>query len=95
MRVQLSARIEEDLDVIAGFIARHNPTRAITFVDEIRDEFERIGKNPGIYPGRPELGTGIRMSVVGQYPILFRISGEHVSIRRVVHGARDLRKMSF
>jgi toxin ParE1/3/4 len=95
MRVKLSARIERDLDVIAEFIARHNPSRAITFVDEIRDEFQRIGQNPSIYPTRPDLGEGIQMSVFGQYLILFRTSVKGVSIRRVVHGARDLRKISF
>jgi hypothetical protein len=33
------------------------------------------------------------MAVFGDYVILFRVMGEVVSIRRVVHGARDLKRV--
>jgi len=91
--VRLSSRIQGDLDAIAEYIADHNPNRAVTFVNEIRQEFAHIGQGPLHYPARPELGAGIRMAVFGEYLILFRVKGDAVSIRRVVHGARDLKKV--
>jgi len=91
--VRLSPRIQTDLDEIAGFIADHNPTRAATSVGEIRQQFTRIGQGPLRYRARPELGAGIRMAVFGDDVILFRVMGEVVSIRRVVHGARDMKRV--
>jgi toxin ParE1/3/4 len=93
VNVHLSPRIEPDLEVIAEYIADHNPTRAVSFVNEIRREFSRIGQAPLHYRARADLGKDIRMAVFGQYVILFRVIGDVVSIRRVVHGARDLKNL--
>jgi toxin ParE1/3/4 len=46
---------------IASFIARDNPTRALTFVDELQGKCEALGMAPGIGTARPELGEGISM----------------------------------
>jgi plasmid stabilization system protein ParE len=94
MRVEIFPVVEPDLDVILEFIARHNPTRAFTFVEELRQEFRRIGDNPWIYRSRPDLGKDIRMAPFGNYLILFRIGVEAVEIRRIVHGARNLKNLS-
>jgi hypothetical protein len=45
MRVELSSFIESDLDTIADYIAQDNPTRAVSFIQEIRAksmQLERI-----------------------------------------------------
>jgi plasmid stabilization system protein ParE len=90
MRVELSGLIENDLDTIADYIAQDNPTRAVTFLREIRAQILAIGQNPLLYQLRPEIGEGARMTVVGRYVILFRVIPDAVKIERVVYGGRDL-----
>ncbi len=91
MRIDVATIVERDLDDIVRFIARHNPRRARTFVDELRVEFTKIGQNPMSYRLRPEVAPDARLAVYGKYLILFRVEGDLVQIRRVIHGARDLR----
>lgn len=76
----------------ATVIAADNPTRALSFVQEIRDRCARIGATPMAYVARPELGDGIRSCPHGRhYLIFFRIEPDgSVLIVRVLHGARDL-----
>jgi len=93
MRIRYSRYIETDLDEIAEYIARDNPVRALSFVQELRAEMSRIARNPRGYRVRPELGPGIRAAAKGKYLILFRIDENIVLIRRVVHGARNLGSM--
>jgi toxin ParE1/3/4 len=95
MRVEILPAVEMDFDIITEYIARHNPTRAITFVEEIRNEFRSIGRNPEGYRSRPETGADVRLAPFGKYLILFRVRDEAVQIIRVIHGARNLKKVSF
>ena len=90
MRLELSPYIERDLDEIADWIAQDNSLRAVSFIQEIREELRRIGAGPLLYQLRPEIGEDARLAVVGRYVILFRIAGEVVRIERVVFGGRDL-----
>ncbi len=90
MRVRLSRFIQSDLEAIADWIAEDNPRRAVTFIQEIREAFQKIGRDPLIYQLRPEIGTDARFAVVGRYLILFWIDGNVVRIERVVHGNREL-----
>ncbi len=90
MRVEFSVFVEGDLVAIADYIARDNPTRAVEFIREIRNEIRRIGKNPLLYRLRPEIGEEARLAIVDRYVILFRIQGKVVRIERVVFGGRDL-----
>ncbi|MCE3519565.1 type II toxin-antitoxin system RelE/ParE family toxin, partial [Escherichia coli] len=43
MKVTLSTRARRDLEGIRLYIEKDNPTRAISFVDELRDAARRIG----------------------------------------------------
>ena len=90
MRLELSGFVEGDLDTIAHFIPQVNPTRAISFLREIRQQILAVGKNPLPYHLRPEIGEGARMAIVGRHGILFRVSDRAVRIGRVVYGGRDL-----
>ena len=95
MKLKLSRFIEADLDAIAAYIARDNPTRAVSFLQEIGAKMRAVGENPRLYWLRPEIGTDARIALVGRYGILFRILGNNVrsdvvSIERVVYCGRDL-----
>ena len=39
MRLEISSFIEGDLDDIASYIAQDNPSRAVTFIQDIRAKF--------------------------------------------------------
>lgn len=86
MYLLLSNHIESDLEAIADYIAQDNPTRALSFIRQIRDQLRLIGQNPLLYQLRPDIGKDARVAVFGRYVILFRILEETVRIERVVFG---------
>lgn len=90
MLVELSPFIERDLRSIGRYIARDNPSRAITFVRELRERVRQIGQNPFLFQLRPDIGQNARVAIVGRYIILFRVFSDRVRIDRVVSGYRNL-----
>jgi toxin ParE1/3/4 len=71
MRFRFSRRAEADLKMIASYIGRNNPSRALSYVREMRDHCRRLTAFPRAHRLRPELGEGVRMSVFGNYVILY------------------------
>ncbi len=94
-RLVLSPRAVADLEEIAAFIARDNPVRARSFVDDLESKCRAAAAHPELYPLRDDLGPGVRMVTHGRYLVLYRdlITENLVRIERVVHGARDPRRM--
>lgn len=90
MKLVFSQFVENDLDVIAASIAEDNPSRAVSFIQEIQVKVQSIAVNPLLYQLRPDIGDQARMVTVGRYAILFHIIGEVVRIERIVYGGRDL-----
>ena len=90
MRLELGPFVDGDLDEIAAYIAQDNPRRAVTFIQEIRAKFQAIQRTPLLYQLRPDIGEDARMASVGNYAILFFVSGDVVRIQRVAYGGRDL-----
>lgn len=90
MRLELSPFIENDLDDIADYIAQDNPSRAVTFIQDIRAKFQDIHRNPLYYQLRSDIGSEARMATISSYAILFRVVGGVVRIERVTYGGRDL-----
>jgi toxin ParE1/3/4 len=88
LRLVFSPRASADLDEIGDYIARDNPTRAILFVEELREHCAAILAVPASYAPRDELGAGVRMAVHGCYLILFRANADDVRIERILHSAR-------
>lgn len=90
MRLTLTPLAEQDLEAIGDYIAVDNPTRAVSFIRELRAQCQRIAADPPGYRLRPELGDDIRSCAHGNYVILFVAALEEVTIIRVLHGARDI-----
>ena len=90
MRVTISALAERDLEAIGDYIAADNPSRALTFVAELRAQCAAIAKAPKAYRTCPELGEGIRSCVHGNYGIFFTATKTRIAIVRVLHGAMDI-----
>lgn len=90
MRLFFAPLAEQDLESIADYIAADNPRRAVTFIQELRQQCQRIALNPPGYRMRPELGEGIRSCPHGHHVIVFEASADAVTVVRILHGARDL-----
>jgi toxin ParE1/3/4 len=94
LRLAFSPRAALDLEEIGDYIARDNPSRAISFLRELKQQCRRIAQRPAAFPARDDLAAGIRMAVHGNYLILFRVlvssSQKKVRVERVIHGARNL-----
>ena len=90
MRCLYSARAVDDFDGIAAFIARDNPRRALSFVEELQARCEQLVRFPLAAPLRPEIADGIRAVPFGHYLILYSVMGEQLIVERILHGARDI-----
>ena len=90
MRVTLSPLAERDLEAIGDYIAEDTPSRALSFVAELRTKCGTIARAPDAYRARPELGEGIRSCAHGNYVIFFTATKAKVTIVRVLHGAMDI-----
>jgi toxin ParE1/3/4 len=90
VKLFLSPAAQADLMDIAVFIAQDNPTRALSFVDELEDKCQMLTTAPGIGSARPELGDGICMLPHGRYLLLYRQAGGTLRVERILHGKRDV-----
>lgn len=90
MHIEFSPRAELDLEEIGDYIARDNPSRAVSFLREIRELCAGIAAMPLAAPLRNELGEGIRMLPFGRYLIFYTADSRIVRIERVLHGARNI-----
>jgi toxin ParE1/3/4 len=92
-RCVLSPLAETDLEEIGDYIARDNPRRALTFVQELRERCTQITHHPEAAPLRPEFGVDLRLVPFGRYLIFYTVSAKAVRIERILHGARQLQDL--
>lgn len=88
--VVFSRKAERDLEDIADYIAADNPRRAASFVRELRERCFALRTRPASAPPFPELAPDAHILPYRSYVILYRDLARHVSIERVLHGARDI-----
>jgi toxin ParE1/3/4 len=92
MHCRFSPLAELDLEEIGDYIARDNPRRAISFIEEIRARCFLILQTPQGSPLREGLGAGVRVAPFGRY-LIFHTAHEDVDevrIERILHSARDI-----
>lgn len=89
-RLAYTPQSKKDLIDIGLYIARDNPRRAISFVQELRGQCCKIAEAPKAYRPRPELGEGMRSCAFGKHLVLFYEEPGLVRIIRVLHGAMDI-----
>jgi toxin ParE1/3/4 len=61
--------------------------------DDMYLHFRNLGQMPGLGVSRDSLRRGLMLFPVGKYLILYRKVVDGIEIVRVIHGARDLRKL--
>ncbi|MEI8119137.1 MAG: type II toxin-antitoxin system RelE/ParE family toxin [Methylophilaceae bacterium] len=71
------------------YIAKDNLSAALSQLDEIEGQTDRLADYPKL--GRPGRVKGTRELVVSRTPfiVVYRIKGEMVQILRVLHGAQQ------
>jgi len=96
MIVRLSAEAEADLESIGDDIARDNPMRALSFVQELRAKCLALADMAHAFPLVPRYERhGIRRRVDGNYLIFYRIQDDMVVVLHVLHGAMDYDAILF
>lgn len=96
MNVEFTAPALLELEGIADWIARDNPTRAYAFVEELEKACLEIGSRPKAYPYYDRRrANGVRKRVYRNYLIFYREGHGDVQILHVLHGARDYAQIVF
>jgi toxin ParE1/3/4 len=90
MKCLFSVIAAHDLEEIGDYIARDNPERAVSFIQEIRGHCLKITAFPEAAALRPELGAEIRMLPFGRYLIFYTVHADYVRVERIIHAARNI-----
>jgi len=86
----ISEAARADLGEIVDYIARDNPARAETFLDELLARITAVAEHPPAYQVRTDWPVPVRAAVHRRYLIVFREHEQRVEIARVLHSARDI-----
>lgn len=92
-RIIRSPESKEDVLEIGRYIARGNMDAALAMLDEFDRVLKLLAEFPGMGPAREELGQGLRSFPVGKYLIFYREAPRGIEVIRVLHGARNLRRI--
>lgn len=93
-KARLSAIARADLDEIWLYVAeRDGPEAADALIDRLAKTFPLLASFPSMGTLRQDVFPDARVFPVGPYLVFFRKRRRHVEISRVLHGARDLRRL--
>lgn len=96
MKILITAEAEADLESIGDYIARDNPTRALSFVRELYQLCLDIADMPQAWPLVPRYEHhGIRRRVHGRYLIFYRMADGRITILHILNGAMDVERILF
>jgi plasmid stabilization system protein ParE len=96
MRVVITAAAKADLLAIRRTIEADNPTRALSFNEELLDRCLALADTPKAYPFVPRYERfGIRRCVHGDDLIFYRLQPEQIEVIHVLQGARDIEAILF
>jgi plasmid stabilization system protein ParE len=96
MRLVITAAAKADLLAIRRTIGADNPTRAVSFVEELLDRCLALADSPRAYPLVPRYERfGIRRCVHGNDLIVYRLQPEQIEVIHILQGARDIEAILF
>lgn len=85
---------EGDLADIWVTIALDSIEIADRFIEELRDKAALLAEQPLMGLARPDFGEDVRSFPHREYLVIYRPTEFGVGVARIVHGARDLRRLS-
>jgi toxin ParE1/3/4 len=89
-RTQLSL---SDYDRIYDYIALDNEAAAEKLLRVLDAKLSLLSEMPGAGAARPDLGKDVRSLPVGNYLIIYRKIEGGVHLLRVIHGARNVKRV--
>jgi toxin ParE1/3/4 len=92
-RIVRSGESDADLHDIATYIARDNLDAALRFIDRMDQRLKLLAEFSGLGRTREDLAPGLRGFPVGNYVIFYRQIADGIELVRVLHGARDMRRL--
>lgn len=93
-RYVLTPEAKSDLEEISDFISQDSPRAARRVLSELRKAMRRLAKMPGMGHLREDLAEeSVRFWCVYSYLIVYRPQTKPLEVLRVVHAARDVRKI--
>jgi toxin ParE1/3/4 len=92
-RLERTAASRLDYLEIFLYVAEQNLPAAESLLRTFDDTLEKLADMPGMGRARPELGRDARSFPVGNYLIIYRPVVDGIHLLRVVHGARNLRRL--
>ena len=96
MRAIFSAESKRDLAEIGAYIAGDSPSRAVTFVRELRVLCESLTDAPLRFPVVRKIGTfAMLRAILGNYLIFYAVRNDGLFIVRILHAARDYERLLF
>jgi len=94
MKIYLLKRARRDLSEIWQYIATDDAKAADKQQDELLKAISRLAAQPGMGHRRSDVNDPrYQFWRVGSYLIAYRTHGNTLTVCRVVHGARDFRKL--
>lgn len=92
-RLEFSPEARRDLIELWEYIAADNPSAADRVVEAIDHAVQLLTDMPGIGHSRPDVDDlRFRFWPVYSYLIAYRYTDSNVTIVRIIHGARDIRR---
>jgi toxin ParE1/3/4 len=87
MQIDWTDRAGTDREAAINYIAQDNPTAALSQLNEIEGQTDRLADYPKL--GRSGRVKGTRELVVNRTIVVYRIQGGSVQILRLLHGAQQ------
>jgi toxin ParE1/3/4 len=91
--VRRSPLAEQDYREIWRYIANDNPDAADRLLRKIDSKLHLYAENPRMGTARDALAPGLRSFSVGNYLVFYRIVTGGIELVRVLHGARELKRL--
>ena len=94
MTYRIARKADADIERICDSLAVHNPEAADRLDQQIHRAIQLVAKFPGLGHTRPDVqDKRYLFRAVGNYVIAYRLENKEVVVVRVIHGARDFRKL--
>ena len=94
MKLRISRLADRDIERIWQFIARDSPTAANRVEDELHTAMKHLASHPGAGHRRADISDErYQFWPIYSYIIAYRCEANTLLIVRVIHGARNFRKV--
>ncbi len=92
-QVRRSAESELDYLEIWLYVAKDDPVAADQLLRAFDEKLNLLSDSPLVGRAREELAHNLRSSPVGNYILFYRPADGGVELVRLLHGARDIRRL--